>query len=494
LADIERVAAKYLVSSNLTLGKFTPTDSPVRAEIPGVPTFGVMFKNYKGNAAISAGEQFNPSPANIEVRTTRSAIGPIKVALLPKKTRGGLVSVVLQVHFGDEKSLAGHNDAARLGGDLLMSGTAKHTMQQLQDSLLGAKTEMNIRGNSSGLSIYLDSDHEHLGTALRLMAEVLKEPVFPEKDFEQAKARILQGLEQAKTDPGSIAGLALRRALSPYPKGHVSYVPTIDELIDRINRTSLDDVKKFYHDFYGIGAAEMALVGDFDEKEAKSLVAELLGNWKSPVPYQRVAEIYKLVDARTDSFETPDKANAAFNGGMNLRLSSADANYPGLILGNYMFGGGFLNSRLAERIRQQEGLSYSVGSRVSASALDPVGSFSVSAICAPQNYLKVTKAFHEELVRALSGGFTEGEIKAAKSGYLQSREVARADDNSLAGDLAQHLFDGRDYHWDEQFEQKVQALTSEQISTAMRSFIHPDQILVMGAGDFTKAAASATAK
>jgi zinc protease len=494
LADIERVAAKYLVSSNLTLGKFTPVDNPVRAEIASVPAYGEMFKNYKGNAAISAGEQFNSSPANIEVRTTRSAIGPIKVAMLPKKTRGGLVSVVLQVHFGDERSLAGHNDAARLGGDLLMSGTAKHTMQQLQDALLADKTEMNIRGNSSGLSIYLDSDHDHLGEALRLMAEILKEPAFPEKDFEQAKARTLQGLEQAKTDPGSIAGLALRRALSPYPKGHVSYVPTIDESIDRINHTSLDDVKKFYRDFYGIGAAEIALVGDFDATETKSLVTELLGNWKSPAPYQRVAEIYKAVDAQTESFETPDKANAAFNGGMNLNLSSADANYPGLILGNYMFGGGFMNSRLAERIRQQEGLSYSVGSRVSASVLDPVGSFTVGAICAPQNYPKVVKAFHEELVRALSGGFTEDEIKTAKSGYLQSREVARADDNSLAGELAQHLFDGRDYHWDEQFEQEVKALTSEQISTAMRSFIHPDQILVMGAGDFAKVGVSSTAR
>ena len=179
---------------------------------------------------------------------------------------------------------------------------------------------------------------------------------------------------------------------------------------------------------------------------------------------------------------------------MNLNLSTADADYPGLILGNYMFGGGFMNSRLAERIRQKEGLSYTVGSSVSASALDPVGSFSVGAICAPQNYPKVAKAFHEELVRALSGGFTENEIKTAKSGYLQSRQVARADDDSLAWGLVQHLFDGQDYHWDEQFDQKVQALTSEQISTAMRRFIHPDQIVVMGAGDFAKAGVSGTAK
>jgi zinc protease len=494
LADIQRVAAKYLISSNLTLGTFTPTDNPVRAEIAGVPDFAEMFKNYKGNTAISAGEQFNPSPANIEAKTVRSAIGPIKLAMLPKKTRGGLVSVVLQVHFGDEKSLAGHNDAARLAGNLLMSGTAKHTMQQLQDALLADKTEMNISGGSSGLTVYLDSDHEHLGAALRLMAEILKEPVFPEQDFEQAKASMLQRLEQAKTDPGSIAGLALRRALSPYPKGHVSYVPTIDESIDRINHTSLDDVKKFYCDFYGVGAVEMAIVGDFDANETKNLVAELLGNWKSPVPYRRVAEIYKAVDGRTESFETPDKANAAFDGGMNLNLSTADADYPGLILGNYMFGGGFMNSRLAERIRQKEGLSYTVGSSVSASALDPVGSFSVGAICAPQNYPKVAKAFHEELVRALSGGFTENEIKTAKSGYLQSRQVARADDDSLAWGLVQHLFDGQDYHWDEQFDQKVQALTSEQISTAMRRFIHPDQIVVMGAGDFAKAGVSGTAK
>jgi zinc protease len=286
----------------------------------------------------------------------------------------------------------------------------------------------------------------------------------------------------------------LRRALSPYPKGHVNYVPSIDESIEQLKDTTLDDVKKFYHDFYGVGEAEMAIVGDFDTNEAKSRITELLSNWKSPAPYRRIPEIYKAVDGHTESFETPDKANASFNAGMNLNLSTADAAYPGLILANYMLGGGFLNSRLAERIRQKEGLSYTVGSRVSASALYPVGSFTIGAICAPQNYPRVSLAVHEELARALSEGFTADEIQSAKSGFLQSQKVGRSDDASLARGLTQHLYDGRDFGWDAEFEQKVGALTAEQISSAMRSFVHPDQMVVMGAGDFAKAGVSEAGK
>ena len=137
--------------------------------------------------------------------------------------------------------------------------------------------------------------------------------------------------------------------------------------------------------------------------------------------------------AENRSLETPDKANAFFIAGQNLKLRDDDPDYPALVLGNYMLGGGFLNSRLAVRIRQKDGLSYGVGSQLQASPLDPSGSFTTFAIYAPQNEAKLEAAFKEEIARMLKDGFEAKEITEAKSGWLQSRQVgARAGSGARA--------------------------------------------------------------
>src|SRR5215469_13140261 len=111
VADLQRVAAKYLVPSNRTIGLFIPEDKPVRAEIPPAPDTTAILKDYKGETAIAAGEQIDPTPAAIESRTKRTAVGGIKLALLEKKTRGDLVTGVLEFHFGNEVALRNHATA-----------------------------------------------------------------------------------------------------------------------------------------------------------------------------------------------------------------------------------------------------------------------------------------------------------------------------------------------------------------------------------------------
>ena len=75
---------------------------------------------------------------------------------------------------------------------------------------------------------------------------------------------------------------------------------------------------------------------------------ELFGDWKSPKPFARVPSAYQDVRAAESTLiQTPDKTNAFFLAGLNLQLRDDDPDYPALVLGNYMLGGGFLNSRLA---------------------------------------------------------------------------------------------------------------------------------------------------
>jgi zinc protease len=486
LGDLHRVAAQYLVPSNLTVGMFIPDENSVRAAIPGTPDYQAMLRDYKGRAVVAEGERFDATPANIEARTARTTAGGIKLALLPKRTRGNVVNVVLRFDFGDEQSLRNRAEAARFAGELLMRGTTKHDRLQLGDALTAIKTYMSVSGGATGAFVSFQTDREHLAAALGIAAEMLRQPAFPQKEFEELKRKSLIDIEGQRTDPGAIANLALQRALSPYQVGDIRYVPTLDESLARVKATTLGDVKKFYHDFFGVGSAEMAFVGDFDPHEVTGLVTDLFGNWKSLNPYRRIPDVYRPVTGAVESFNTPDKANAIFLAATNLEIRDDDSAYPGLVLGNYILGGGFLNSRLASRIRQKEGLSYSVGSDVGASSLDKVGQFRAQAICAPQNTAKVEKAFQEEIARVLAEGFTAEELAAAKSGLLQAAPLAWAEDGSIAGALASQLFEGRDFHWEEQFERNVRALTPGQVLKAMQQHIDPKKLIIMTAGDFAK--------
>ena len=219
------------------------------------------------------------------------------------------------------------------------------------------------------------------------------------------------------------------------------------------------------------------------------MTQEVFGNWKSPQPFTRIKSEYRAIAPINKSFETPDKANAFFVARLNLKVRDDNADFPALVLGNYMLGGGFLNSRLAARIRGKDGLSYGVGSQFNASSLDETGSFFATAIYAPENADKLEAAFKDEIRKATAEGFTAAEIEAAKSGWLQSRQLSRAQDRELSGRLNSYLFLNRTIAWDAELENKIQSLTAEQINAAMRKYLTPDNITIIKAGDFTKAKA-----
>ncbi|HLR04400.1 MAG TPA: pitrilysin family protein, partial [Pyrinomonadaceae bacterium] len=429
--EVQQAAARYFKPANRTLGMFIPTPKPDRSEIPATPDVAAMLKDYKGEAAIAAGEAFDPSPTNIESRTKRAEAGGVKIALLPKKTRGSTVVAQMLFRFGDEQSLMNRSTAAQLAGAMLMRGTTKHTRQQIQDELDRLKARAFVSGVPTQATLFIETTRANLPAVMRLMAEVLREPAFPEKEFDLLKQEHLAGIEQQKSEPTQIAFTAFNRQISPFPKGDPRYVSTPDEDIAELNAATLDSAKQFYHDFYGASNAQLTVVGDFDEQEITRLTTQLFSDWKSPRPFKRVPSVFRDIAPANQTFQAPDKANAFFVAGFLFDMRDDNADYAAITLGHYMLGGGFLSSRLAARIRQKEGLSYGVGSGVFVSAVDHYGRFMATAIYAPQNVDKLEAAFKEEIARMLKDGFTAEEVEAAKSGYLQSRQVSRAQDNEL---------------------------------------------------------------
>ena len=487
LDDVKRVMEKYLKPDNRTVGVFMPTPKPDRSDIPNLPNIDSLVRDYKGTQTIAAGEAFDPAPANIESRTVRTTLpNGAKLATLSKKTRGEAVQVRMTFRMGDDKALMNKGNIGEYAASMLNKGTLKHTRQQIKDEFDRLKANVTIFGGAQQVAVNIETTRPNLAEVLKLASEVLKEANFPADEFEKLKIEEIAGVESQRSEPQAIALTKIQKHISPYAKSDPRYIEDFDESIASIKALKLEDVKKFHKDFYGASNATMSVIGDFDEAQIKTLLTDLFGSWKSPSPYTRISSKAYVVQTINEASETPDKANAFFAAAYNFEMRDDNPDYPGLVLGNYMLGGGFLNSRLAVRIRQKEGLSYGVGSQFNAGSLDPVGSFFAFAIYAPENVEKLEKAFKEEIQKVITAGFTAEEIAAAKSGWTQSRQVTRSQDAQLAGTLNNYLFINRTLKWDEDYEKVVNSLTVEQINGAMNKHLKSDMISIVKAGDFAK--------
>ena len=483
---VQRVAVGYLKPSNRTVGQFIPDAKPDRAPMQAAVDIAALVKDYKGDAPVAAGEAFDPTPANLEARTQRFALANgMKVALLPKKTRGGTVQLYLRLHQGDERALVGRDTEASLAASMLSRGTGKRSRQDIQDTLDRLRARLSISGDATRTDLRGHTVHDRLPETLRLAAEILREPSFPATEFDKLKRERLTDVEGRRSDPDDVAWRALARYENPYPEGDVRYVPTLDEEVKRIEEAKLEAVKDFYTRFAGGSNAELALVGDFDPAAIRPLLEDLFGTWRSAAPFARVPRPLIVKRAMQIREETPDKANAVFTGELALPINDTSPDFAALRVANYILGGS-PSSRLWERIRQHEGLSYGVYSSLEPSSFEPNTPLTVEAIFAPENLTRLRAALTEELTRAVRDGFTDREVADAKKAILQERALSRAQDGSLASDLTRQAYLGRSFAYAGEIDAKIAGLSTAEINATLRKYVRPDAFVEVYAGDFAK--------
>ncbi len=499
VADVNRVASLYFKPSNRTIGRFIPTDNAERVQIAQAPAASEALQGFVGKAAVAAGETFDASHTNIAARTETFLIGDkLKVSLLPKDTRGDAVLVSASFRFGNTDALGRVSKyAGSVAGDLLMTGTGDMSREQITRKMDALKTAGGVSGDRQSASIGLQTKRETLADALALSAQILRNANFPQNEFDQYKLQLITGIEAARKEPGTVAGMAMSKYFDPWPAGHPFASVSLDEWIAGIRALTRDDLVAFHRDFYGTAEGEIAIVGDFDAAAVKAQLKTLFADWRSKTPYKREPTRYTAVAAKTESGETPDKANAIFLARTNLSFNQNDEDYAALIIANKIFGGDPLKARLGDRLRQKDGLTYGATSNVdfddSVGGRNDAGQFAIQAIVAPENMPKLEAAVREEYARFIKDGVTDAEVRDAVNSQITEREQARAEDPRLLGYLANGLSDGRDMAWWINADAKAKALTAAQVNAAIRKHFKPDGLSVFKAGDFAKAAAKPSA-
>ncbi|MEO5690546.1 MAG: pitrilysin family protein [Burkholderiaceae bacterium] len=485
LAQVNAVASTWIKPSNRTLGRFIPTDAPDRALLSTRTDPEAQLKDFKPRATLAAGEVFDSTPAGIDKRTQVVTLpNGLKLALLPKKTKGEAVEMRLDLHFGGLDTLRGKRAAAGAAGIIIGTGTETRTRAQLADAFSALKTDWELNGGTTWGHASLTTRRDALIPALGLLAEAMRKPAFSPDEYEQGKRQAVQGIEQAMDDASANAGVALSRATQHYPADDPRYAPTFAESIAETQATKLDDAIAFYRTYWGADHADMAIVGDFDPVAVKAEVTRLFGDWKSSVPFSRIAN--PVTDVAGLHLVTPlkDKANATLVASLSLKMRDTDPDFAALTLASHVLGGGEFGSRLNARIRQKDGLSYGVGAGLDVSPFEPNGTLQFYAIYAPQNRAKVQAGFDEELARFVKDGITPAELVEAKQAILAERVTARASDATVASNWMFKLDQGRTFAWSVDQDAKLAALTLAQVNAAIRQWIVPASINWSIAGTF----------
>jgi zinc protease len=495
-ADLVRVAKAYFKPSNRTVGYYIPDMEPDRTVVPPRPDLESTLRNYTSTVTVVRGESFDPTIANIASRVVRTRLANgMRVAVLPKKTANNIVTGTIELRFGDETSLVNQREAASLAGSLLMAGTKWHTRQQLQEELRKLNAQVNVVGGAGGgrgggglsnATASITAPAENFLAAVRLAVEILKEPVYPQDEFDRVKTERVKALEVAPTEPNQLAAELLNRHMSPFAKRDAQYAPTREEQLPELKKVNREDARKFHDEFYGANNGVFAVVGPVAPADVQKAATTLLGAWNTAKAYKPLITPFKRVAPINEKIETPDKANAQFLAGERFRLSQNDPDYPAIVMASYLFGEP-ITSRISDRIRNREGLSYGANARITVPAEGDSATLSGTVSFNPGVGPKVEASFVDELKKVYQDGFTATEVAQAKKAYLESRMVGRSTDGALLNLIASHEQLDRPFTWDADLERRIEALTADDINAAFRKHIDPNALSIVKAGDFKAA-------
>ena len=368
--------------------------------------------------------------------------------------------------------------------EMLARGTAKRSRQDIEDTLDKLRSKVTFNGAEARTSASAETYRKELPDTLRLVAEMLREPSFPETEYAKLQREEITELDGSRADPEKITRRAVRRYGNPYPMGDPRYVPTIEESIALVRKTTADDLRRFHRKFVG-GTGEIAIVGDFDVDATRKVLEDTFGTWQKAAPYARVPEPLVKKAPTVVTVETPDKANAALFGDLALSINDESSEFGATSVATFLLGEG-ATSRLWKRIRERDGLSYGVYAYVGWNSFEPNSTLNVLAIFAPENRARLATALNEEFTRVAREGFTDAEVEEGKAVVLKRRMLNRSQDANVAAALVQQLHVGRTWAFNEKADAAVAAATPTAVNAAFRKYMQSEGLALVYAGDFAR--------
>ncbi len=402
-------------------------------------------------------------------------------ATLLAAERPGLPMVVLSMVLktGAAVDPQDKQGLANLTAALLTRGTKSYSAQALAEELDFLGTSLSVDAGNDATTISLTTLTKNLDRSFALLAEVILSPSFSQDEFERIRKEIEGRLHSNQEDPGWVAGKAFREHLYPqHPYGRL-----ISGQTETLARITPDDIKQFHTTYYRPNNAIIAVAGEITQDQIGALLASHFADWKAadlpdfswPDPPEREARQVNLNKEVT-------QANIMIG---HSGIARSHPDYYAVLVMNHILGGGGFGSRLMDRIREEHGYAYSVGSYFSARKHP--GPFTValqtkneSAQQAIAETLAVIRHFRQE-------GATEEEVEAAKAYLVNSFPLRLISNSDVAGMLPVLEFYGLGLDYPDRYPDIIGSVTLAQVRAAAKQHLHPDQFLQVVVADLEKA-------
>jgi zinc protease len=378
---------------------------------------------------------------------------------------------------------AGHPGLASLTSTLLDKGAAGLSADEIavRAESLGARLSSGSARDMAWLSLRSLSDSAHLQPGLDLLRDVAGSPDFRQADFERERDRMLVALRHSEQSPSTVAEYTFFKTVygtHPYgsrPEGTEASLKAL----------SLKQVREFYRQYYVAANAVIGIVGDIDRSAEEALAERVTGKLQSGERAAPIPPVEPLSDSVEQRIFHPSTQTHVRMGAPGMRRGDPD--YFPLYVGNHVLGGGGLVSRLNEAVREQRGLSYSVNSYFSPMEQD--GPYLFSLQTRNDQVDEALAVMNETLLGYLESGPTQDELTAAVNNITGGFPLLIENNSKILSYIVMIGFYGLPLDYLETFNDKISAVTREQIMDAYRRRVHPANMVTIIAGGEPKPAA-----
>ncbi len=388
-----------------------------------------------------------------------------------------LVELSATIDVGSIYESAEKVGLADMTGTVIRSGGTQTRSGDDLDELVesrGLSVETWI-GQSSG-GAYLSAMKEDTDLGLELLADILRNPAFPEDKIKLAKEQVKASISRRNDEP---TGIARREAMksvfgADHPMARHAEYATVAAVTQQ-------DMIDFHADWFHPDRMYLVVIGDFDSQEMVARIEAAFAGWeKATVPLPADPEIPDF--PRTVNIVDKDDLtqSTVFMGHKGIRAD--DPNYAGVQVGNRILGGGFA-TRLFNEVRSRQGLAYSVGSSSGTGFRNP-GLFVAFTMTKSETSEHATEAVLAEIQKMITEPVTDEELAIAKDGILNSEVFSYDTKREILDRMV--MFERYGYEPDflQKYQEEVKAMTKEQVLEATQAVWHPDRMTILAVGNY----------
>jgi len=482
-ADVQRVARAYLLPERATVGWFVPLpgNAPRAQPIPLAPANTMTpARSTQGPAAAVAAAP----KQTFAQRTVRRVLPNGLIVDIIRNPAAPTVAVGGIVFAGDSAVPAGQPAVAALTANMLSRGTATRSKEEIGRLLDAAGATRKYETSLNLTTVSMKGMSRDLPLLLDVLGEELRAPAFSADELAKAKQEL--ETDYLRADDSTSQRALERLEQLTYANTHPYYPPGRAAKVANLRALTAEQLRAFHAQRYTGSNIVIAIVGDVDPAAAMPLVEKALGGLPKGARIDRSQLARTQPGAGTrEIVAMPGKANVNLMMGAASGLRRLDPDYEAALVANAVLGQSALASRIGRRVRDTEGLSYSLYSRFALSE-EIDGLWFVNVNLAPPNLAKALKSTREEIDKYAREGATPAEVKVQKDFFSGNFQVNLGSNAGMASALlaAERYGFGPSYLDD--FPKRVQAVTLEQANAALKKYFHPDRLNLVVAGDVDK--------